>query len=68
MDSVKPFLIKLLKHIRLQFLLVIIFYALGYISHAKFGNNNIIEELAETGLQTQGVTVEFSGADSNANN
>lgn len=56
------------KYLPIHLILILTFYTLGYISHAKFGNNNIIEELAEAGLQTQGVTVEFSGSDSNANN
>jgi len=68
MDLIKSMIVKYIKYLPIHILLIFAFYILGYISHSKFGDNNIIEELAETGLQTQGVTVEFSSIDSNANN
>jgi len=54
---------KYLKHIPLHLLLVLVFYILGWYAHSKWGKNSIIEELAEAGLQTQGVIVEFSNND-----
>lgn len=60
MQSFKATLIKYLKIVPSHLLLVVVFYIIGWFAHSKYGNNSIVEELAEAGLQTQGVTVEFS--------
>ena len=49
-----------MKRVCFHVVIIVLFYLIGWYSHQKLGKNNIIEEMAEAGLRTEGVTIDFS--------